>query len=253
MSFDVIGRGLLAKAFTSAGATRADAIICASGVSDSQCSDTSAFLRERMLLGHLARRARVEKAVLVYFSAAPVYGQVAGLRVESAEPTPDTPYGHHKLECETLVGDSGARYLVLRLPNVVGPGGHTRQLIPALVAQALNGSIATRIDATRDLLDVDDLVLIVAALLGRGVCNTILNVASGISTPVPRLVEMIADIIGTFPSVLPIEGGDSQAFSIAKVRRILPEYPRFQPDYPFDVLRRRVPVIAQACGGELPR
>ncbi len=246
MPFDVIGSGMLARAFASAAETGPDAIICASGVADSQSSDVFAFRREQALLNDLTRRARERRAVLVYFSGAPVYGRVSGLRVETAEATPETPYGRHKLECEKLVADGGARYLVLRLPNVVGPSGHPRQLIPSLVAQTLNGSIVTRTDATRDLFDVDDLVAIVAALLRRGVCNSTLNVASGISTPVLRLVEVIAETLGASPSVLSVEGGDSQEFSTAKVCGLLPEYPRFEPDYPVNVLSRRVPEIARA-------
>lgn len=156
------------------------------------------------------------------------------------------PYGHHKLECERLVADSGALYLVLRLPNVVGPGGHPQQLIPSLVAQALNGSVVVRIGATRDLLDVDDLVAIVVALLRRGVHNGIVNVASGVSIPVPRLAEVIAETLGISPSILSADGGDSQEFSIAKVRGLLPSYPRFESNYPVRVLSRRVPEIARA-------
>jgi nucleoside-diphosphate-sugar epimerase len=242
--FDVVGSGLLAGAFASAVEAGPSAIICASGVADSQCTDESAFRRERALLHDLTGRARARAAVLVHFSGAPVYGRVSGLRVESEDETPETPYGRHQLECERLVAESGARHLVLRLPNVVGPGGNPQQLIPSLVNQALNGSVVVRIGATRDLLDVDDLVAIVAALLRRGVDNGIMNVASGVSTPVPRLVEVIAEVLCVSPSVVVADEGDRQEFSTAKVRDLLAEYPLFEPDYPDNVLRRRVPAIA---------
>ena len=149
--------------------------------------------------------------------------------------------------------DSGARYLVLRLPNIVGPGGHPHQLIPSLVAQVLDGSVVTMTDATRDLLDVEDLVSTVAALLRRGVYNRILNVASGVSTPVSRLVEVIAGVLGTSPSVVSVEGGDIQEFPLSNVRELLPDYPRFESDYPVNVLRRRVPTIARFVRDGGPR
>ncbi|MBF6606038.1 MAG: NAD-dependent epimerase/dehydratase family protein [Chloroflexi bacterium] len=253
MPFDVIGNGLLARAFASASVTSPDATICAAGVADSQSSDVVAFRREQSILRDLAHRARAGDSVLVYFSGAPVYGDATGLRVETSQATPETPYGRHKLECESLVADSGARFLVLRLPNVVGPSGHPNQLIPSLVAQTLSGSVVIRTDATRDLLDVDDLVTIVAALLRRGVCNSVLNVASGVSTPVPRLVDVIAETLGTSPSVVSAERGDSQQFSTTKVRGLLPEYPRFEADYPVNVLRRRVPEIARTLRDGEPR
>ena len=246
MPFDVIGDGLLAAAFASAADAGLNAIICAAGVPDSRCTDESAFQRERALLRRLTERARSRDAVLVYFSGAPVYGGFSGLRVEGEEATPDTPYGRHKLECERLVGESEARHLVLRLPNAVGPGGHRGQLIPSLVDQALNGSVLVRTGATRDLLDVDDLVAIVAALLRRGVADGVLNVASGVSTPVPRIAELIAAALRVSPSVVMVAGGDRQEFSTAKVRGLLEEYPRFEPDYPETILGRRVPEIARA-------
>lgn len=248
MPFDVIGGGLLGAAFASLADPGLDAIICAAGVADSQCTDASEFRRERELLQDLTGRARARDAILVYFSAAPVYGSAGGLRVESDVATPDTPYGQHKLECERLVAESEARHLLLRLPNAVGPGGYRQQLIPSLVDQVLNGSVLEMTGATRDLIDVDDLVAIVTALLRRGVADDVLNVASGVSTPVPRLVEWIAAALRVSPSVVNIDGGDRQEFSTAKVRALLPAYPRFEPDYPEHVLRRRVPEIARAFG-----
>lgn len=249
MSFDVIGSGLLAGAFASAAETGPGAIICASGVPDSQCTDESAFRRERTLLHDLTRRARARNAVLVYFSGAPVYGRVSGLRIESEDATPETRYGRHKLECERLVAESEARHLLCRLPNMVGPKGHPQQLIPSLVDQTLNGSVVVRIGATRDLLDVDDLVAIVAGLLRRGVDNCIVNIASGVSTPVLRLVEVIGAVLCVSPSVTVVDGGDRQEFSTAKVRGLLAEYPIFKPEYAGNVLCRRVPAIARALRG----
>jgi nucleoside-diphosphate-sugar epimerase len=187
-----------------------------------------------------------ERLGLVYFSGAPVYGRATGIRVETSRVAPETPYGRHKLECERLVADSGARYLVLRLPNIVGPTGNPNQLIPSLVAQVAEGSVVVMAGATRDLLDVDDLEAIVRGLLGLGAADAILNVASGISTPVLRLTDDIAAILGVSPSILSVEGGEGQDFSTALVRGLLPEYPRFEHDYPARVLARRVPSILRS-------
>jgi nucleoside-diphosphate-sugar epimerase len=101
-------------------------------------------------------------------------------------------------------------------------------------------------EATRDLLDVDDLVAIVGALLGRGVADAVLNVASGVSTPVLRLTEDISAILGLSPTIVLVDGGDRQEFSIAMVRDLLPDYPRFHDDYPAQVLIRRVPSILRS-------
>jgi nucleoside-diphosphate-sugar epimerase len=247
MPIDVVGRGLIAQAFGTQAADLPDAIICASGVADSRCTDPSEFLRERELLRGLVRRAIVEDALLVYFSGAPVYGRSVGAHVEMAAAlAPQSPYGRHKLACEEMIASSRARYLVLRLPNVVGPGGNPNQLIPSLVAQTAAGQVLVRAGATRDLLDVADVVHIVRALIRRGAANRILNVASGVSTPVEQIAELIRSILEVSASVTVVDGGDRQEFSTILVRSILPDYPHFDQDYPATVLQRHVPSIYRA-------
>jgi NDP-hexose 4-ketoreductase len=244
--FEVVGRGMVAQAFNAAAIYGSRAIICASGVSDSQCSDELAFQRERTLLDGLTRRAQERDAMLVYFSAAPVYGRTTQIRTETSKTSPETPYALHKVDCESLIAKSGARHLVLRLPNIVGARGHPNQLVPSLIAQSMAGSVQIRRGATRDLIDVDDVVRIVAGLISAQPPSAILNVASGRSTPVSRLAEIISNILGVAPNIHEIEGGDRQEFSTARIREVLPDYPRFETDYPIDVLTRRVPSIESA-------
>ena len=252
MPFEVIGRGLLASAFASARTSIPQAIVCASGVSDSSCMDARAFRREQELLSNLAGVARNREWPLVYFSASSVYGPTSEIRVETRTPAPATPYGRHKLMCETVVRESGARYLVLRLPNVVGTAGHPHQLIPALVRQVLSGSVLVSRAATRDLLDVDDLVAVVHGLLRLGIDGCTLNVASGISTPAHVLVETISLSLGLSPKVIWTDDGERQEFSISAVRGLLPAYPEFAHDYPAGVLMRRVPQLARAITLGIP-
>jgi nucleoside-diphosphate-sugar epimerase len=244
--FEIVGHGMLAHAFQSARESGPPAIVCASGVADSLTTDDVAFQRERALLNDLIRRARERDSVLVYFSGAPVYGRMSDVRVESAALVPETPYGRHKLNCERLVAESGARYLALRLPNIVGPVGHPNQLVPSLVAQAVAGCMQIKSGATRDLIDVDDVVRIVASLLRARPPSSIVNVASGRSVPVSTLAETISSVLGLAPSIRWIEGGDRQEFSTGLIRQLLPDYPQFGSDYPVNVLVRRVPSIERA-------
>ncbi len=69
------------------------------------------------------------------------------------------------------------------------------QLIPSLVTQAVRGSVIVRSGATRDLLDVDDLISITAGLLQVGPATTPMNIASGASTPVTQLVSQINKVL----------------------------------------------------------
>lgn len=243
MSLEVVGRGMIGRAFESHAAEIPTAILCASGVADSRCTDPSAFRRERELVRDLAGRAAAQDSLLIYFSGAPVYGLARGKHDETVRATPESPYGRHKLACEEMIAASGARYLVLRLPNVVGPVGNPNQLIPSLVAQVAAGRVLVRSGATRDLLDVDDVVRIVEALIRRGATDVVLNIASGVSTPVERLTAQIATILGVSPVLVFADGGDRQEFSTALVRGILPDYPSFDEEYPGNVLTRYVPSI----------
>ena len=246
--FEVVGTGMLARAFVTSG-PGLRGIVCAAGVADSQCTDPAAFRRERELLEDLGRRAMAADVPLVYFSGAPVYGPSQEPHHEADPLAPRTAYGRHKLECEQQIAASGVRYLVLRLPNVVGPAGNPNQLVPSLVRQIATGRVVVRSGATRDLLDVDDVVRIVEALVRTGVTDTILNVASGVSTPVGQLAARVAAILGVSPDVSIVDGGDAQAFSTAAVRAALPSYPTFDAGYAAHVLDRHVPSIYRAvCG-----
>lgn len=80
----------------------------------------------------------------------------------------------------------------------------------------------------------------------RGAVGSLLDVASGISIPVARMAEMIAAVLGVSPSIAAVEGYGRQEFSIAAVQEVLRDYPRFDPDYPSRVFRKRVPSIERA-------
>jgi nucleoside-diphosphate-sugar epimerase len=123
-------------------------------------------------------------------------------------------------------------------------------LVPALVRQVANGRVTLLTHATRDLLDVDDMVRIVLEMLQYGVRDRLLNVASGVSTAVADLVVEISALLNVRPSIEYIDRGDRQAFSIDSARTAFPGYPRFAERYPFDVLARRVPEIARTIRAE---
>lgn len=256
MTVDVVGTGLLGRAISSAAAGWSDvgeAVVCAAGVADSRCDDPREFKRERDLLRELVERARDRRARLVYFSGAPVYGRQDNLRIESDPVAPESAYGRHKVACEQLVADGGVAFVVLRLPNVIGPSGHPAQLLPSLVRQVAAGEVVVQAAATRDLIDVDDLVAILGSLLRSDHEDAVLNVASGISTPVFRLVAEIAHILEASPRVITVPGGDRQEFSTARIRARLPDYPTFGPDYPTEALRRRVRSLERDVIGDRRR
>ena len=103
--------------------------------------------------------------------------------------------------------------------------------------------------ASRDVLDVDDLVVITTRLLDAdaperlAATNRTLNVASGICTPVAELVHRIAAILDRQPTLDSVQGGEAQRFSIVRLQGLIGEMDS-APITSSIVLSRRVPEIA---------
>jgi NDP-hexose 4-ketoreductase len=248
----VEGRGMLASAFLARGST-INATLFARGVPDSGSVDPAAYARELSSLRAAADAAFERGHPLVYFSSAPVYGRFETAPVvESGEPRPVTPYGRHKLACEALVLAAPGPSLILRLPNVVGPGGHPHQLVPALVRRVMAGRVTVLRGAARDLLDVDDLVTLTTRLIEAGAVSRlagagrVINVASGICTPAADLVDEISRLLDREPEIDLVEGGEEQRFSLDRLQGLIGDL-GFPPEYVRTVLGRRVPAIAAAA------
>lgn len=238
----VDGGGMLASAFRRWGDPSTPGLIFARGVADSSCEAEIEYARETTMLSAAIERARELGQTLVYFAGAPIYGSF-GEPVREEQPLrPTTRYGRHQAEAEDLVRRSGARYLALRLPNVVGPGGHRHQLIPALAHQVLDGAVTVQMRAARDLIDVSDTVAVVQGLLVADVHDVTLNLATGICTPVADIVAEIVRIIGRSANMVWMQGGDSQQFDVSRLRALMGSLD-FDASYPFATLRTRVPEI----------
>lgn len=225
-----------------------DAIVFAQGVSDSSTVELPAYEREAALLDATLREARTTGARLVYFSSAgAVHGSTAKLRDETTALRPTTDYGRHKVAMEERIRASGARYLIVRFANLVGPRQNQAQLVPSLVRQALDGHVTIQRHASRDLLDVDDAARLVAELLRRDGDHEVIQVVSGRSTPVADIVTHIASIVGSQPSITALDAGTPQRFDQGRLSARLgstAEGLRVRPVE--EILARHVPGLAAA-------
>ncbi len=234
---------MLATAFRAHADLDVPGLVFARGVSDSGSTDEAEYRRELELLSVAATFARRLHEPLVYFSGAPIYGTFELERSEDDDLHPRTRYGRHQRDAEQCIQSSGARYLIARTPNVVGPGGHHHQLIPALVNQALTGSVSIQSGASRDLVDVEDVVMLTQTLLAQNVSASVVNLATGISTPVEVIARRIVEILAV-ETLLSFEvGGESQRFGVARLTSMVGPLP-FDNSYPLRVLDRHVPGIA---------
>jgi nucleoside-diphosphate-sugar epimerase len=156
-----------------------------------------------------------------------------------------TRYGRHQAECEELIRSSRTLFLIARLPNVVGAPGNPQQLVASLVRQTLAGHVTVQSSATRDLIDVDDVVRLVLRLVDMGAMNETINVASGYSTPAAKIAETVAQLLGAKPHLVEVEGGDMQRFDVSRLASIIGSLP-FDGHYPMNTLARYVPRIASS-------
>jgi nucleoside-diphosphate-sugar epimerase len=136
---------------------------------------------------------------------------------------PATPFGRHKHELESMVAGSGARWLTVRLSHAVGRGQRAHQFFPGMVGLVRSGSIRIFRDGCRDLLDVEDAVRAVDALLERGVDGEVVNVASGTPYPVESVVRGIEKELGVVADKQLVDAEPRRTrVSVDKLRRLLP-------------------------------
>ena len=145
----------------------------------------------------------------VFLSSAAVYGKPEVLPVEErASLKPISPYGFHKLQCESLVQEFSQTYdieaLSLRIFSSYGAGLKKQFLwdfcrkASACNQLTLQGSG----NETRDFIHISDLVRCVDHLDRHVVFDgSSINVCSGTATPIAELAEMLA---AHFPHYLSI-------------------------------------------------
>lgn len=152
------------------------------------------------------RRSAIRPLVVMPSSAA-VYGNPASLPVsEDATLQPISPYGFHKVMCESLAREYaecfGLQVLVCRFFSVFGPA--QRRLLVWELYQQLAGPDKTAWlngtgKETRDFLYIDDLAAALFGLIENSQpsdrhCESV-NVAAGVETSVLQLAEMIRDLV----------------------------------------------------------
>ncbi|MEV6433282.1 NAD-dependent epimerase/dehydratase family protein [Streptomyces anulatus] len=222
---DIVGNGFLARHLRSLAGRHGDTLVLAAGVSWAAHTSPADFAREAALVEEKIAACLASGDRLVFFSTAStgMYGKVDGPGREDRPVVPCTPYGTHKLALEKLLEASGVDYLALRLGHLVGPGQPPHQLLPTLVRQMRTGTVHVHRGATRDLIDIDDVVTIVDRLLGAGLSREKVNVASGNAVPIERIIDHIEERTGLAARRVYRDRGGHHTISTDKLRALVPE------------------------------
>lgn len=160
----IVGKGLIASQFNDV--DREDVVFFASGVSNSSETKKEEFLREQNLIEETIRLN--SDKLFIYFSTCSIY--------DSSKY--NSPYVLHKLHMEEIIKEYASKYLILRISNAVGKGGNPNLLMNYLYRQIINESeLVIHKNATRNLIDVEDVKNITLNYLENNDFNKIVNVA----------------------------------------------------------------------------
>ena len=200
----IIGNGLIANAFRNF--DKKDIVFFASGVSNSLETDEKQFLREENLI----RKTIGENPnqLFVYFSTCSIYDSSKNA----------SAYVNHKLAMEHIIATEAENYLIVRISNAVGKGGNKNTLINFLV-NSIRGNkvIKTHIEASRNLIDVEDVVEIVLELIENQRFNQIVNVAYLSNYPIIQIIQIIEAFLQQKAELELVKAGQSYSIDIPEV------------------------------------
>ena len=145
---------------------------------------------------------KVPESRLIYTGTAAVYGEGTDLR-EDRPMSPTTIVGATKgaatMLMQTYSRVHGVNSVELRLFAPYGPWEHSRRLIPHVVLSALDRQDIPITEGIqqRDFVFIDDVVeALVLASNTNLTPGTVINIGSGVGTPVKDAAEMVLGLMG---------------------------------------------------------
>jgi nucleoside-diphosphate-sugar epimerase len=196
----IIGNGMVASEVKKGWRNPAGYVVFASGVSDSLCTDSSQFARERKLLLEVIDLLSEDKT-LVYFSTCSIFDTS---KIKTSK------YIQHKLAMESLV-KACIFFQIFRLPQVVGVSNSGKILINYFYDAIINTrELVIQRNAIRNFIDVTDVISLTSAICdSKKFINSTINIASTRSDPVTRILEIFEGLIGQKALTHYIDGGSS--------------------------------------------
>ena len=202
----VIGNGLIANQFKSYNNDE-NILIFASGVSNSSEVNDIEFLRELNLLKEMI--SKYKSAKFIYFSTLSVNDHSLKNRL----------YVNHKLNIEKHLLTYHDNYIIFRVSNVVGPIKNKNTMLNYFINAIRNNAlIDIWKNAERNLLDVEDLLILSEKLINRKAFkNQIVNIASRKNLSVFSIVKEIEIFLNVKANFKLINKGSKFNFDLSFV------------------------------------
>ena len=157
-------------------------MIIAAGVSDSSSDDDQDYFREFGMVQENCRIAASDKLKLVYLSTYSVHEHA----------TKPTKYVKSKLRCEGYVLKSAPDNVVIRLTNVAGSGGNSRNILNYLTEQIRTGNSFTVFEnVRRNFIDVEHVPAFILHVLKENTNARIFEMVSPRSYSIREIVAAI--------------------------------------------------------------
>ena len=206
----VIGNGVIANRFIDY-SLQSNYLIFAGSVNDSAIVDGITIQAEEAAI--LAALSESSDITFVYFSSCSIID-------------PDvshTPYVQHKVRMEKLIQNKAKKFVIFRLPQVLGLSDAKSGLANYLVDAIFNQKpFELWQHAQKNLIDIDDIHEIVGEILRRELClNKIINVASTHQTSALELVQCIEIFSGVSSNYTLIGKGTSYELDVSDIQPII--------------------------------
>jgi hypothetical protein len=211
MAVNVVGRGMLARAFGSNDLN--ECLFFCSGVSNSSEKNINEFEREKNLL--------IEK---MYFHNDKCFVYFSSILSSSRS----NEYYNHKFEVEEYISKNSKNYLIIRLPQVAGKVLNNT-LFPFLVKSIYSGGILKIFTASkRAIVDVDDIYKGFNLIFKSGVRNKVIDFCPNYSFEPIELAQLISDYL---KKDLNVEFIDYESIQECKPSKIVKEFNLFDSKY----------------------
>ncbi len=199
----IIGDGLVARAFKFTNIK--NAIIFASGVSNSKSNCDAACFRELNLLKKVLEDNCDEKLV-IYFSTYSIFDSSFS----------ESKYVNHKLAIENFLAENSANYLIVRTSNLVGNYFINSSTIFNYIYSSIRNEAEFDlwIGAFRNFIDIDHFVLLVEAAIDYDRRSNIITIVNPIDYSVLDFANAMAEYLEVTPKFRLIDKG--QQFIVDK-------------------------------------
>lgn len=179
----IVGNGLIANSFLNSGFDHSEMVVFASGVSNSTCGDVNEYEKELSLIKSTIS-SNADKVFLYFSTTSLLTGK-------------ESSYVNFKFGVENYIKENCEKYLILRLPNIVGNSGNKHQLVPYFFDKLLsNSGLTVNPDLERYLIDVEDLPKIVTLLQGSITKKEIVNIYFDNSVTIIDIVTYLEKLTG---------------------------------------------------------